>query len=199
MMMRFIRNLVENPAVCSLIVAVIGFFTAIVVAFIGWLCSYHVANSSIKAERHRLIAFHKLEIYENAVEEINYLVPLYRELWRVAYEKRSPDEVRAVLPELRNTINLILDYQSKHNALGKVKVYSKALDEYVPFSINPVCMKYVQDLTAFEQYINSHSTTEGNNHVAIPRDMYLVDELAKYDDCATRIKEEIESLDFFER
>jgi CRISPR/Cas system-associated endonuclease/helicase Cas3 len=197
--MKLLRSLIENPALCSLVVAVIGLCSALLVAFIGWLCSCHVVNRTIRAERHRLIAFHKLEIYENAIEEINYLVPLYRELWHVAYEKRSPSDIQAALPELRSISNLILDYQKKHNALGKVKVYSKALDEYVPFSVNPVCLKYIQDLDAFEKFAKAHSTKDLSKYKDIPHDMYLIDELQTYEKCASLLKEEIESLDFFER
>ena len=74
---------------------------------------------------------------------------------------------------------------------------SKALEEYVPFSANPACVKYVDFLERFEQHSNETSKTISKK--GVPADMYLVDELSKYEECANRLKEEIEALEFFEQ
>jgi hypothetical protein len=62
-----------------------------------------------------------LEVYENAIEEINYLVPLYRQLWGESFEKRTPEAMRPAIPLLSSIINEILMYQKAITQLGKLK------------------------------------------------------------------------------
>lgn len=192
--------LLENSSLCSLAVAFIGFITALLVAFIGWRSALSVARISLKAESKRLIGFHKLEIYENAIEEINYLVPLYHQLWHEAYEKRSPEEIMEAIPALRKTINTILEYQKSHNAIGKAQVYSEALKGYVPFIANPVCIDYIRQLDSIEEIKTTPPWVVPEK--PMPKhimEMYLLDELGKYGQYANQLKEEIENLNLFER
>lgn len=112
--MKILRGLMENPALCSVVVAGIGAVVSIAIALFSCFWTLHVAKVTQNVESNRLMWFHKLEVYENAIEEINYLVPLYRRLWSDSYEKRSSSEVKAELPSLRRTINMIIEYQKEH-------------------------------------------------------------------------------------
>ena len=140
------------------------------------------------------MGFHKLEIYENAIEEINFLVPLYQHLWDEAFDKHSPEDVLSEMSSLRTTINTILDYQNSHNAIGKAQVYSEALKDYVPFIANPACRDYIRQLDAVEGI--GKGPTHKPEYI---KDIYLIDELHKYRQCAEQLKNEIETLNFFER
>lgn len=196
--MKYLRHLIDNPALCSLVVALIGSTTAVIVAFIGWRSALNVAHTSLQAESKRLIGFHKLEIYENAIEEINFLVPLYRHLWNDAFEKRSPEAVLSEMTSLRKTINTILEYQNSHNAIGKAQVYSEALKDYVPFIANPACRDYIRQLDVVEG-IGQASESSFQQKPEYIMEMYLLDELNKYEQCAEQLQKEIENLNFFER
>ena len=197
--MKIFHHIVGNPALCSLVVALIGSITAIVVAILGWLWSLRAVKLTQKAESDRLIGFHKLEIYENAIEEINYLEPLYRQLWADAFDKRAPEEVRPSLARLRTTIETIVEYQKHHHALEKVQIYSDALKDYVPFHANPACLDYVRQLDSVEDKGQDwwlFSSGNKNNRVM---EIYLLDELFKYEQCDERLKNEIEDLELFKK
>lgn len=196
--MKFLHKLVENPALCSLFVAFIGSITAVLVAFIGWRSALNVANTSLQAESKRLMDFHKLEIYENAIEEINFLVPLYLHLFNDALDRHSPEEILSEMPSLRTTINTILDYQNSHNAIGKAQVYSEALKDYVPFIANPACREYIRQLDEIEK-AGQDTSVDFSQLPEYVMTIYLVDELDKYRQCAEQLKKEIENLNFFER
>ncbi len=119
--MKILTSLTNNPAFCSLVVAFIGATTSIVIAVCGCVWSGRQAKRTFDSETRRLIGLHKLEVYENAIEEINYLVPLYRQLWGESFEKRTPEAMRPAIPLLSSIINEILMYQKAITQLGKLK------------------------------------------------------------------------------
>ena len=100
---------------------------------------------------------------------------------------------------MRKTIDAIIEYQKTHNAIGKAQVYSDALKEYVPFVANPVCIAYIRNLDSIEaQSQDGHWFSMGKKDEGFI-ETYLIDELAKYRDCAEQLKEEIEKLELFKR
>lgn len=197
--MKLLASIMKNPALCSLIVAFIGSTTSIVIAICGCIWSSRQAKRSFDSETQRLIGLHKLEIYENAIEEINYLVPLYRQLWGESFEKRTPEALRPAIPLLTRIINEILTYQKSHNAIGKAQIYSSALKNYVPFGSNWACVDYIQQLESVS------NGGKGNSEFISPKlknrvtEMYLIDELEKYERAAEELKEELTRLDYFQQ
>ena len=197
--MKLLSILNANPSLCSLVVACMGAAVSIGIALIGCLWSLHVSKIAIKAENDRLLGFHKLEVFENAIEEVNYLVPLYKKLRSESFEKRSQAELNSVFASLRTTIDAIVEYQQNHNAIGKAKIYSAALDKCVPFAANKACVDYIRKLDDFERNRSPSSKFSMRGEDGIPVDMYLADALSEYDLCADQLKEEIENLEFFVR
>ena len=197
--MKLLSILNTNPALCSLVVACIGAVVSIGIAVIGCFWSLHVAKATLKVENDRLLGFHKLEIFENAIEEVNYLVPLYEKLQFESFEKRTPSELKLELSSIRRNIDAIIEYQKNHNAIGKAKIYSAALDKCVPFAANKACVDYIRKLDAFERNYSPFSKFSMDGEDGIPVDMYLADALSEYELCANQLKEEIENLKFFVR
>lgn len=197
--MKILTALTNNPALCSLAVAFIGSTTSIVIAVCGCVWSGRQAKRTFDSETRRLIGLHKLEVYENAIEEINYLVPLYRRLWGESFEKRTPEAMRPAIPRLSSIINEILTYQKSHNAIGKAQIYSSALTNYVPFGSNWACVDYMQQLESVSKGAKGNSefvSPESKDRVT---EMYLLDELEKYEKAAESLKEELARLDYFQR
>lgn len=102
------------------------------------------------------------------------------------------------MTSLRKTINTILEYQNSHNAIGKAQVYSEALKDYVPFIANPACRDYIRQLDVVEG-IGQASESSFQQKPEYIMEMYLLDELNKYEQCAEQLQKEIENLNFFER
>ena len=197
--MRTLASITNNPALCSLIVAFIGSITSIVIAISGCIWSSRQAKRTFDSETQRLIGLHKLEVYENAIEEINYLVPLYRQLWGESFEKRTPEAMRPAIPLLSRIVNEILTYQKSHNAIGKAQIYSPALKNYVPFGSNLACVDYMQQLETVSKGGKGNSEFISPESKERVTEMYLLDELEKYERAAEELKEELAKLDYFQQ
>ena len=94
---------------------------------------------------------------------------------------------------------MIIEYQKEHNAIGKAKIYSESLKEYVPFIANSACVGYIRQLDLVEEKSKDHSWFsfgETEEHI---HEMELIDELEKYQQCAELLKKEIENLESFRR
>lgn len=190
------HRLITNPSVLA---AAITAAVSLIIALLSCFWALYSDKVTLQLENDRLIGFHKLEIFENAIAEINYLVPLYSRLSNDAFEKRTESEIKPVLSLLRQEINAIIEYQKQHNAIEKAKIYSSSLANCIPFAANQACVNYMCKLDSIEQNgrFNPKFSMDGDDGVSV--DMYLVDALSEYKLCVEQLKKEIENLEWFRR